>query len=318
MLAETAPQSLDATAGGTVTGPRGSSITIPPASLVTSAGAVVTGTVAGLAHPHQSVGPDAGRGLPGGFASRDDGRSERIPHDVRSARHSGDPRGERPQFEAWKHRERDDSGTVEEREPPASVGSWSLDETTGIWKEEGTATLNAAAHVYAMSLPHLSDWNADVFNLPGCIYGQLVDERMKPLTNGVIMAFTADNLSGSNAITDQNGYFCLVMGVDSSGTTLRIYPSAQANPALYYPKFIGNLPNHEVSSSVFMCNDPLQCAQLMKVSINPSEPPPSLDGGTFDSGFIPTDSGTSAGQACTLGKDAGAGGGAGGDGGNSR
>lgn len=43
---------------------------------------------------------------------------------------------------------------------PATIALWSVDETTGIWKEEGTATRNG--NVYVGEVSHFSFWNCDV------------------------------------------------------------------------------------------------------------------------------------------------------------
>ena len=43
---------------------------------------------------------------------------------------------------------------------PATIALWSVDEQTGVWKEEGTATKNGTNYVGAVS--HFSFWNCDV------------------------------------------------------------------------------------------------------------------------------------------------------------
>lgn len=43
---------------------------------------------------------------------------------------------------------------------PASIALWSIDETTGIWKEEGTATKNGNS--YIGTVKHFSFWNCDI------------------------------------------------------------------------------------------------------------------------------------------------------------
>ncbi len=45
---------------------------------------------------------------------------------------------------------------------PASISLWYVDEQTGLWKEEGTATKNGTS--YVGDVKHFSFWNADFSN----------------------------------------------------------------------------------------------------------------------------------------------------------
>jgi len=309
MLAETAPQSIDATAGGTVKGPRGASLTIPPASLVDSTGKVVTGTVQVSLTPVDPSVPAELAAYPAGLEAENKAGQYGylVTHGVLEIQVTQGT--ETLNLKPGTAAPATIPAPAGDASPPATTGTWSLDETTGIWKAEASATLDAATHLYSLSLPHLSAWNCDDWVAPGCIYGQAVDAQGRPLSGASILAFAKDALSSGTTFADQQGYFCLSMAVDQTGTTLDIYPHPQSNPRLYYPKFIGGLPNHEVTESVYMCNDPTQCAQLGKLTIATNRPPTGLDGGLItgvDAGLAGDSGAPGEGPACTLGGDAGA------------
>ena len=55
---------------------------------------------------------------------------------------------------------------------PATVKLWSFDKTSGVWKEEGTATKNG--NIYTGSVNHFSEWNCDSWNTTAHIKGKIV------------------------------------------------------------------------------------------------------------------------------------------------
>jgi len=308
MLAETPPQPLNATTGGTVMGPRGSSLTIPPNSLVDSTGKLVTGTVLVSLTPIDPSVPAQLAAYPGSLEAVNSAGKDGylLTHGVLEIQvtQGSETLNLKPGAMAAALI----PAPSAEASPPATIATWSLNETSGVWKEEqGTATLDAPTHLYALSLPHLSNWNCDSWAASGCIFGQLEDQSSNPIVGASIIGNFADHLTAITGGSGQDGYFCLSSAVDTSGTILDFYTQPLTKPALFYPKPIGGLPNMQETESAFLCNDPTQCAQLGVVKINTSKPP-VLDGGyvQVDGGFNSGDSGAPGSTgACTLGTDAG-------------
>ena len=62
---------------------------------------------------------------------------------------------------------------------PATIPLWHYDETTGLWKEEGTATKQGDKYVGTVS--HFSDWNCDVPEGTATVSGLVVDCNNQPV-----------------------------------------------------------------------------------------------------------------------------------------
>jgi hypothetical protein len=308
MLPESSPQPLDATSGGTVMGPRGSSLTIAPNSLVDSAGELVTGMVLVSLTPIDPSVPAQLAAYPGSLEAVNSAGKEGylLTHGVLEIQVTQGT--ETLNLKPGAMAAALIPAPSGEASPPATIATWSLNETSGVWQEEqGTATLDAGTHLYALSLPHLSAWNCDSWAAAGCIFGQLEDESGTPIIGASIIGEFKDHLTAIASASGADGYFCTSSAVDTSGTTLDFYTQPLTKPALFYPKFIGGLPNMQETESAFLCNDPTQCAQLGVVKINTSKPP-VVDGSyvEVDGGFSAGDSGAPGSTAaCTLGKDAG-------------
>ncbi|QEH42976.1 carboxypeptidase-like regulatory domain-containing protein [Chitinophaga sp. XS-30] len=82
-------------------------------------------------------------------------------------------------------------------EAPATIPLWSLDETTGLWKEEGQATREGTEYVGAVS--HFSFWNCDapfsIVDFTGIIRNQAGDNMEK--VEVVISVPSGNDTSGS-------------------------------------------------------------------------------------------------------------------------
>ncbi len=175
----------DAAAGGTVSGRDGATLTLPANALVNDAGTAVNGPVQISVTPVDVTLAAAG-GFPGQFEGiRPDGASTPIvsfgtTEFVLTA--GGSPvqiaAGAQATIELPIYAERQLDGT------PLAVGAsvplWSLDETTGLWIQEGSGTIIASAFAPSglalrASVSHLSWWNADIgFDpygpQPKCVY----------------------------------------------------------------------------------------------------------------------------------------------------
>jgi hypothetical protein len=79
---------------------------------------------------------------------------------------------------------------------PTSIPLWYVDETTGIWKEEGTATRNG--NVYVGDVKHFTYWNCDIPVQTVSFTATLVLPSGKPLTNAYVsIRPTSGNYSGA-------------------------------------------------------------------------------------------------------------------------
>ncbi|CAN5501894.1 hypothetical protein BH11BAC1_BH11BAC1_20910 [soil metagenome] len=83
---------------------------------------------------------------------------------------------------------------------PATIPLWYLDETTGLWKEEGTAT--KVGNNYVGTVAHFSWWNCDYQGNRASISGRVVDCEGIPLANITV------TVNGSMTLTtDGNGNY---------------------------------------------------------------------------------------------------------------
>lgn len=87
--------------------------------------------------------------------------------------------------------------------PPATIPLWCFDEEQGIWKEEGTATLENNAYVGEVS--HFSFWNCDVAFAPAYISGQVTCNGVP--RQGVYVTARIGNGNFARAITSADGTF---------------------------------------------------------------------------------------------------------------
>jgi hypothetical protein len=82
---------------------------------------------------------------------------------------------------------------------PATIPLWYLDESTGIWKEEGVAT--KTGNEYVGTVTHFTDWNCDKPGPNATITGLLLDCNNLPLKN------TSVKVGQTTIRTDNNGNF---------------------------------------------------------------------------------------------------------------
>ncbi len=88
---------------------------------------------------------------------------------------------------------------------PQEIPLWALDETTGVWVEEGRAVLGDGVYVGAPT--HFSFWNCDVPYPLVELSGTVVDQNKTPLPNVRVVITTEDGLTSGYGITDSEGKF---------------------------------------------------------------------------------------------------------------
>ncbi len=98
---------------------------------------------------------------------------------------------------------------------PATISLWYIDEQTGLWKEEGTATKNGGN--YEGNVAHFSYWNAD-FSGPGIMLTMtLKNQQGTPLVYASVSVIVNDTNGDTSGIA--HGY------TDSSGQLSGLVPA---------------------------------------------------------------------------------------------
>jgi hypothetical protein len=129
---------------------------------------------------------------------------------------------------------------------------WSLDESTGLWVEEGIGTIVASAgsptgFTMQAEVTHFSWWNADAFNSPytAILECKIIDNNGLPtldIPDGgacFIIGITGSGCSGRSAGTTQI----------PSGTTVEVTLPGDCNTTLFASSPRGNTGNSTVSGS---------------------------------------------------------------------
>jgi len=88
-----------------------------------------------------------------------------------------------------------------DKNPPASIPLWSFNEKTGLWEEEGSATLQG--NVYVGEVAHFSWVNLDYPEKQGTVYGYVKDDTGKALPG---VRLNIGQLLTST-VTQSNGYY---------------------------------------------------------------------------------------------------------------
>ena len=178
---------VSATAGGEVTLSNGSKVALPANGVVTAAGnAAYTGTVNVYASYIDPTSADINQIIPGSLlATNKEGKRVLLASYGMMAVELESTSGEKLQIK---------SGTTArlttaiptsiQNSAPATIPLWSVDEVTGVWKEEGTATRNG--NVYVGDVSHFSFWNVDVAQNTVMLSLTLKNGENNPLVNAAV------------------------------------------------------------------------------------------------------------------------------------
>jgi hypothetical protein len=163
LVKKTSAGDINATTGGEVSLSNGTKVALPANGVVNAAtNAAYTGQVTVYAAYIDPSAPDISQTVPGSFMATDkDGKRVVLTSYGMVAVELEGAAGEKLQIKSGA------TATLTTAIPaaaqasaPATIALWSVDETTGIWKEEGTATKNG--NVYVGQVSHFSFWNCDV------------------------------------------------------------------------------------------------------------------------------------------------------------
>ncbi len=154
---------INAASGGEVLLTNGSKVALPANGVVNAAtSAAYTGTVNVYAAYIDPSAADISQTVPGGFMATDkDGRRVTLTSYGMMAVELESASAEKLQIKSGS------TATLTTAIPsatlgaaPATIALWSVDEATGVWKQEGQATKNG--NVYVGQVSHFSFWNCDV------------------------------------------------------------------------------------------------------------------------------------------------------------
>ena len=192
--------------GGTVNLSNGSSITLSANSVTKAGGEPYTGDIRVFARYIDPSSPAIANELPGSFMAEDkSGRTVTLASYGMLAVELESSSGELLQIK------KEHTAALKIRIPqdrvssaPSSISLWSIDESTGIWKEEALA--NKQGSYYVGNVSHFSFWNAD-FPMPAVnLSFTLKTKTGNPLPGNYIVVRTLNGLAQAGGYTDSAGY----------------------------------------------------------------------------------------------------------------
>ncbi len=202
LLPEASPQPLDAVIGGEIQGDRGARAVVPGGALVDASGSPITGMVQVFLtpiDPSQEVELAAAPGdLTAVGASGGAAKLESFGMLDVTIRQGGEKVQLAPNqlMEIAIPAPSSPSGEL-----PAEVPLWSFDEGAGVWRQEGTLTLDAASGSYVGEIAHMSFWNADQEMETACVTGQVLDADTGEPVAGARVMMSGVGYAGSDAAT---------------------------------------------------------------------------------------------------------------------
>ncbi len=209
-----ATETVSVAVGGTVSVSNSPArVTIPANGLVPQAGGTPAGTVSVSVTPiNPATDPNL---MPGGFNGISAGGSSTQPIESFGAMlvDIRDSVGARYTLAGGKTSTiRIPLGT-QSANPPATVPLWFFDETAGVWKEEGTATLQGTApnRYYEGPVAHFSYWNADIVTERIFVTGCVKDANGQLVANALVQTEGLDYTGTAVAVTAADGTFSAAM-----------------------------------------------------------------------------------------------------------
>jgi hypothetical protein len=163
LIKKTLAGTIDASAGGSVSLSNGAKVALPANGVVkASNSSAYTGTVNVYAAYIDPTASDIDQTVPGSFMAEDkNGKRVTLASFGMMAVELESTSAERLQIKSGsKATLTTPIPASSQANAPASIALWSVNEQTGIWKEEGTAT--KSGNVYVGDVSHFSFWNCDI------------------------------------------------------------------------------------------------------------------------------------------------------------
>ncbi|MEC4889179.1 MAG: Ig domain-containing protein [Nitrospira sp.] len=222
-------QPVTVASGGTVTVPNSTAqVDLPANGLVPQNGGTVAGTVNVSVTPiNPAVDPKL---MPGDFTGLSAGGTTPIESFGAIVVDIRDNAGNRYNLAAGKTATiRIPLGTKSSN-PPTTIPLWYFDETSGLWKEEGTATLQGTApnQYYEGTVSHFSTWNADDPMLRTWVNGCVQDANGQRVAYAWVESDGIDYSGGDSDWTMADGTF--KVGVRKGGSSAVRVVKYNSNP----------------------------------------------------------------------------------------
>ena len=211
LIKRIATTSFESSSGGSATIGDKSKVTFQANSIIDSQGNAYDGPVLVYSHYIDPTDADIDQYMPGNMMARDSQEEMAILQSFGMI-------NVELQSVTGEELNIDQPATIEVEVPPsllsnapATIPLWYFDESDGLWKEEGSASLNGG--VYQGEVNHFTPWNCDVAEVVTFIEGQVVDGR------GVsfVKIRVTDLATGAvyNAWIDTDGFFAGVVPQDT-------------------------------------------------------------------------------------------------------
>lgn len=205
LIKRTLAGSVNTGSGGTVTLANGGGVTFPANSIVKAGGGTYSGNMKVYASFIDPSTPEIGNIVPGSFLAndKDNNRVVLTSYGMMAVELESDA-GEKLQIASGK------TATLSTPIPaslqataPATIPLWFVDEATGVWKEEGTATKNG--NNYIGDVKHFTYWNCDVPGPTINLTATFVNSDGLPLTAASIFIRPTSNGASAHGYTDSLG-----------------------------------------------------------------------------------------------------------------
>ena len=219
LIKKTLVGTIDAATGGNVSLSNGAKVALPANSVVKASGsAAYTGTVNVYAAYIDPTAADINQTVPGSFMAEDkNGTRVTLASFGMMAVELESTSAEKLQIKSGSKATLTTPIPASElANAPATIALWSVNEQTGIWKEEGTATKTGS--VYVGDVAHFSFWNCDVSINAVVVSMTIQTQNNQPIVHAhVRIKRTTGNNAQSNGWTDSLGH---VSGYVPSNETL--------------------------------------------------------------------------------------------------
>lgn len=210
---------IQASTGGTISLSNGSSVKLPANGIVKDEdGSAYSGTVLVYAAYINPANTDISQVVPGSFSAIDkQGRTMVLTSYGMLAVELYSQSGEKLQLkEGFPATLTTTIPAAAQASAPATLPLWYLDESVGIWREEGSATKQGNKYVGEVS--HFTFWNCDFGNLAVYLSMTVLNSNSQPMVNTEVRV----SRPGSSWLTTASGY------TDSQGHITGIVPSNES------------------------------------------------------------------------------------------
>ena len=260
--------SIDAANGGSVTLPDNSKVTLPASGVVVkSNNQTYTGTVKVYAAAIDPTSADIAQIVPGSFQGTDANNYRVVLQSfgMLAVDLEGNS-GEQLQIASGKTAKlRFTIPSSLRSTAPAAIPLWSVDETTGLWKQEGSAT--KGTDYFEGDVSHFSFWNCDVSSQT--VFLEMTIVTVEGPLSHVQVKLTRANGASSYGYTDSVGH---VGGLVPKNEALKLEVLNTCNQAIYTQN-IGPFNTNTNLGTITVTLSPLNTLQITGSAVNCSNQP---------------------------------------------